>query len=128
MIFHKLIAAATDDIFGQISPPISGLPEGITQTGEMPGVVALINIVLRIIFIVAGVYALFNIIIAGMTFIGAGGDPKKVVQAWEKIWQSFLGLVIIVCSFLIAAIIGIILFGDPTYILNPKLTPLTPAP
>lgn len=110
------------DPIGQISPIIN--TPGVTSTGELTGIVILINTALRIIFIVAGIYAFFNIVIAGLSFIGAGGDPKKVAQAWEKIWQSFLGLVIIVSSFILAAIVGIILFGDPTYILNPKLTPV----
>jgi len=123
----KSLLAQVDSVIGELEPIISNVP-GITAEGELPGIVAVINIVLRIIFIIAGVYAFFNIIIAGMNFIGAGGDPKKVTAAWEKIWQSFLGLVIIVSSFIIAAIIGIILFGDATYILNPKLKPLTVGP
>ena len=111
------------DVIGKISP-IAGMPQGITTEGGLPGIVSLLNVVLRILFIVAGIYALFNIVIAGIEFINAGGDPKSVAKAWERIWKSLLGLVIIVSSFLIAAIIGIILFGDPTYILNPTLNPV----
>lgn len=118
----KSVLAATNPI-GVISPMIKG-PAGITKAGELTGIVILVNIVLRIIFIIAGIWALFNIVIAGLNFVNAGGDPKKVAAAWEKIWMSFVGLLIIVSSFLIAAVIGIILFGDPTFILNPKLTPV----
>ena len=123
MIKEILLAAAGDNPIGVISPMVKG-PAGITAGGELTGFVAIFNIVLRILFIVGGVMALLNIVIAGISFINAGGDPKKVAQAWEKIWMSFVGLVIIVSSFLIAAIIGILLFGDPTYVLNPKLTPV----
>ena len=118
------ILAQVDSI-GKIVPPVK--TPGITIKGgygELTGFVMLFNSVLRIIFIIAGVWAFFNIVIAGFNFISAGGDPKKVAAAWQKIWQSFLGLVIIVCSFLLAAIIGILLFKDPSAILNPKLTPV----
>lgn len=109
-----------DKIIGKISPPVD--TPGITDTGELTGIIGLINIILRIMFIIAGLYAFFNIIIAGFGFINAGGDPKQVTKAWERIWQSLVGLVIIVTSFLIAAIIGLVLFKDPTAILRPKLT------
>lgn len=108
---------------GNIKPPV-GVPAGIDASGRLVGIIALVNSVLRLLFIAAGIWALFNIIIAGIEFINTGGDPKKVAKAWERIYMSLIGLVIIVCSFLIAAVIGIILFGDPSYILNPKLTPV----
>jgi len=70
---------------------------------------------------VAGIYAFFNIIIAGYGFLGAGGDAKKIQQAWDKIWQSALGLVIVAGSFVLAAILGWLIFKDPTAILKPKI-------
>ncbi|OGG17927.1 hypothetical protein A3D78_07275 [Candidatus Gottesmanbacteria bacterium RIFCSPHIGHO2_02_FULL_39_14] len=111
-----------NDPIGQISPIVK--TPGVTingTTAELTGFIVLLNSVLRVIFIIAGVWAFINIIIAGFSFISAGGDPKKVAQAWQKIWQSFLGLVIIVTSFILAAIIGILLFKDPGAILNPTL-------
>ena len=114
---------ASDDPIGQISPFVDtpGL-EISGETAKLTGIIALLNIVLRLIFIFAGIWALLNIIIAGISFISAGGDAKKVASAWARIWQSLLGLVIIVSSFLLAAVIGILLFGDPTAILAPKLS------
>lgn len=119
----NLLALVTDPI-GQITPfvPITG----ITPEGTPVGLISLLNAVLRIIFAVAGIWAFFNIIIAGFSFINAGGDPKKVTAAWTRIWQSLLGLLIIVTSFILAAILGILFFQDATAILNPKFKP--PAP
>src|SRR3990167_8168372 len=106
MKINNLLAQLSDPI-GRIKPP-AGMPSGInTQSGQLTGIIALVNSALRVIFIIAGLYALFNIVLAGLYFINAGGDPKKVAKAWEKIWQSFLGLLIIVSAFLIAAIFGI---------------------
>lgn len=105
---------------GRITAP-SNIPQAIDATGKLVGIISFLNIILKLIFIVAGLFAFFNIVIAGFDFINAGGDPKKVASAWERIWQSVLGLLIIVSSFLLAAIIGLILFKDPSAILNPKL-------
>lgn len=112
------------DPIGQITPfvPITG----ITPEGTPVGLITLLNAVLRIIFAVAGIWAFLNIIIAGFGFISAGGDPKKVTAAWTRIWQSLLGLLIIVTSFILAAILGLLFFKDATYILNPKFKAPTP--
>jgi hypothetical protein len=51
----------------------------------------------------------------------AGGDSKKMTQAWDRIWQSLVGLVIIVASFVIAALVGLLFFGDAGFILSPRI-------
>lgn len=109
-----------DDVIGRITPPPYIQP-GIDPSGKLTGIMVFLNSILRIVFVVAGVWAFINIIIAGYQFMTAGGNPKAIQHAWERIWQTFLGLVIIVASFLIAAVIGLLLFKDPTAILQPKL-------
>ncbi len=86
------------------------------------GLVPFINNILRLFFIIAGLIAFLNILLAGFMFMSAGGDPKAIQGAWGKIWQSFIGLLVLVAAFLISAIIGIVIFGNPTAILNPILT------
>lgn len=105
---------------GRVSPP-PFIKEGISSTGQLTGIMVFLNTILKLVFIVAGLFAFINIVIAGFDFISAGGDPKRVASAWERIWQSVLGLLIIVSSFLLAAILGLILFKDAGAILNPKL-------
>ena len=80
-----------------------------------------LNNVLMLITTVAGLFALFNFIMAGYGYMSANGDEKKVQQAWAKIWQSLLGLGIVATSFIIAALVGWIFFKDPTFIINPKI-------
>lgn len=112
-------ACDADDPIGCISPPISS---GINPTtGQLTGIVTFGNTLLTLVFVVAGLFALVNFILAGFAFMSAGGDPKNVTKAWEKIWQTVLGLLIIVASFLIAVILGLLLFNNPMAILSPKL-------
>ena len=104
-------------IFGTISPPPGADKYGSVFFGLVP----FLNNILRLIFVVAGLYGLFNLIIAGFGFMTAGGDAKMIEKSWNRIWQSLVGLIIVVCSFVLAAIFGYILFGDASSILNPKI-------
>ncbi len=104
--------------FGPITPPPFIEKYGVL---EKFGLIKFFNNVLRLLIAVAGLYAFLNFIIAGYQFMSAGGDPKAVQNAWAKIWQSLLGLLIIVGSFVLAAIFGYLLFGDATAILKPKI-------
>jgi len=105
-------------IFGEVTPPEPFATKyGSFETGLMK----FANNILKLIIIGAGIFAFMNIIIAGYTFLGAGGDAKKVEQAWAKIWQSLVGLLFVAGSFVLAAIFGWLLFKDPTAILNPKI-------
>jgi hypothetical protein len=102
--------------FGQISPP-PGVTKGVTQGG----LTGLISTVLNLPIVVAGLYMILNLILAGYQFINAAGDAKTIESAWHKIWQSVVGLVLVAGSFTLAALFGQLIFGDPTAILNPKI-------
>jgi hypothetical protein len=66
----------------------------------------------------AGIYAVLNLVLAGYGYISAGGDPKRIQDAGNKIWHSVLGLVVAAGSLVIAAVIGQILFNDPGALLR----------
>jgi len=107
---------ASSGIFGTVtSPYVTG------YTGDVSGLIFFLTNILRLVFLVAGLFSLIKIVIAGFGYINAGGEPKKIEQAWANIWQALVGLFIIVSSFAIAAIIGQLLFGNATYILSPTL-------
>ena len=112
-------------IFGEIKNPFADFFKVPGYAGDIKsgnfGLIVLLTNILRLLFVLAGLYAFFNIILAGFGYISAGGDSKNISSAWAKIWQSLLGLLIIVCSFVLAAIFGQILFGRFDAILNPTL-------
>lgn len=122
-----LLAACGDsnDPIGCLTAPtgVVALPTPDKTTGQvgLGPILSLVNIAFNLIFIVAGLFAFFQLIMAGYQFMNAGGDSKQVSAAWNKITQTFLGIIIMIGSFLISAIMGQIFFGDPLHFLRPTL-------
>lgn len=113
---QKLLSQA--NVFGTITPPTA-----LSQYGSSPAAAigGLIERVIQLLIIGAGIYALFNFVLAGYDFLSAGDDPKKIQGAWGKIWQTALGLAFAAGSFVLAAIFGQLIFNDPTFILHPVI-------
>lgn len=111
------------DIFGEIKNPfeILGIQEYAGEVCGEFGLIVFANNLLKLVIIIAGIFALLNLIAAGFQFMTAGGDPKAVNRAWSKIWQSLIGLLVVAASFLLAAIFGWLLFGDAMTILQPTI-------
>ena len=104
------------------SPPPSPLQKfGPIETGAIG---RLINLIIIIVIVAAGLYALFNLLFAGYAFMSAGDDPKKMAAAWGKIYQTFLGLIVVAGSFVLAAIFGWLLFGRWDALLAPSIPSL----
>lgn len=98
-------------IFGNVTAP-----PGVNQyTG---GISDFVGNIVKLLIVIAALYSLFNFIFAGYGFLSAGDDPKKIKDAWSKIWQTVLGLTIAAGSFILAAIFGRIIFGDPYALLQ----------
>lgn len=116
--YYLLVASS---VFAQIpdagtfNPPLGS---AFGSENEPGGLVNLLNNFLRLFFLIAGIYVFIQFIYAGYEYINAGGDPKKLQSAWNRIWKSILGLIIMISSFIIAVIFGQVFFGDPGAILN----------
>lgn len=94
-------------IFGNIENPTK-------YTGaEGQGLFALISNILKLAGLVAGLFFIVQIIMAGYAYLTAENDPKKLQDAFAKIWQSIIGLLIVASAFVLAALIGRILGINP---------------
>lgn len=104
--------------WGTVDPP-----PGVSayDGGSLSGISLLVSNIVRTLIVIAGVYALFNFIFAGYQFLSASGDPKKIELATSKIWQSVIGLLVAAGSFIIAAIVGRIIFGDYNALLQLRI-------
>ena len=118
----KVFAAAdVNQIIGTVKNPLPSQYKNVVGSGASGGLILFLSNILRLVFVVAGIFAFFNFIVAGFQYMNAGGDAKYVSAAWDKIWQSLLGLAIIVGSFAMAALLGQVFFGSPTAILSPSI-------
>jgi hypothetical protein len=100
--------------WGTITPP-AGMPADVNIIGTL-----IVNGI-RLLIAIAGVYAIFNFIMAGYGFMGAAGDPKRVSDAWAKIWQTLLGLIVVMGTIIIGRLVSSILFDDPNAIFIPRI-------
>lgn len=107
-------------LFGNIVPPepLENFGGGSVSGGALG---AFLNLIFNVMIVIGGVYAVFNFLLAGYAFLGAGDDPKKMAGAWAKIWQTIVGLVFLTGAFALAAIVGLILYQDATALLNPAI-------
>lgn len=109
-----------NDVIGQITPP-APFQTGTGYGGYQIGLISFFNNLIRLLIMLGGIWAFVNLILAGYGFLGAGENAEQMGKAWQKIYVSMLGLLFILGSFVLAAIFGYLLFGDPQAILNPKI-------
>ena len=106
--------------FGQISAPQSAFSSSTPEAG----IGKLIQLSIWLLIIGAGIYSLFNLVLAGYAFMSAGDDSKKVGAAWAQIYQTIIGLAVSAGAFVLAAIFGQLIFGKWDFILNPVIPTL----
>ncbi len=87
-------------IFGTITNPTK------YNSVKGQGLFTFLSNFFKLAAVIAGLYFIIQIIMAGFDYINASGDAKKTEIAWGKIWQSLLGMVIISAAFIIAGLVG----------------------
>lgn len=120
MTFLSSVLAANNDasgLIGTVENPLPTAYQGITSGG----LILFLTNILRLVFVVAGIYAFINLILAGFQYMSAGGDSKQISAALGKIWGSLIGLILVVGSFALAALFGYLIFGHADYILSPQI-------
>lgn len=91
--------------FGSILPP-PGVSAYVDPNKPGAGLFSFLSNLFLLAGVIAGIYAAFQFIMAGFSFMGTGGDPKKFEQAWNKIWQAIIGLLVVASAFTLTAVIG----------------------
>jgi hypothetical protein len=107
--------------FGEINNPLKEISTNGYEDLAGGGMLLFLSNVVKFISVAAGIFAFINIVLAGFAYVSAGSDTKKTTEAWAKIYMSLIGLIIIVASYAIAGIAGLLLFGDPAAILQPQI-------
>lgn len=117
----SLIAQSDANPFGKIEAP-AAVQESYGVLGQGAGLTGLVSNLIILITVVGGIWALFNILMAGFMVITSEGDAKKLSEMSSKISGTVIGLLVMIAAPLLAALIGVFFFGDPMYFLNPEIT------
>lgn len=112
--------ATNDNIIGNVGLPsfLKGGYGNVQATGGQGGLPLFISNIVKLLTVVAGLWVLVNFILAGLQFISSQGDEKAVASAWNKIYNSIIGLVIIAVAFGLISLISLILTGYAGTFLN----------
>lgn len=108
-------------IFGDIEAikAIGGKYGKIDDPGT--GFVYFVNNLLGILTSLAGILVVVNLIAAGYLYLSSNNEPQKIQAAGNKILQTIIGIGVVAMAYVIAAILGAILYNDSTKLLKPTL-------
>jgi hypothetical protein len=125
---NQIVMAAGESVFGKIEAPagVSELNKQAGTAGNNIGLLIFISNMIKLVSVVAGVWVMFNFIIAGFTYITSAGDSAAYSKIGSNLSLSVSGLVLIVAAYTIAGILSLIIFGDATYIINPQIPTAIP--
>ncbi len=104
--------------FGKINENL----QRIATTQQAGGlVVYILSRVVGFLTIAASLWFLIQILIAGLSWISAGGEKNKLTEARERLTNSFIGLVVVVAAWAVLALTGVFFgveFTNPASILE----------
>lgn len=125
----KVFAQTPEELVGDIK-----IPKGVDlinqDSGADIGIILFISNVIRIFTIIGGIWIVINLILAAYLYL-TSDSADVTTKVRDKVTMSVLGFVLMIAAYSVAAIIGLLLYGEPGYILSPSITQLqgiVPAP
>lgn len=115
-------AVDTEDVFGRLeAPPGTERFQAQMEDSQDIALILFLSRMITLAAVVAGLWVFLNVILAGYHYIFAGGDSGTHTKVKDYLTNSALGILLILTAYTIAAILGLLIFGDATFILNPVL-------
>ncbi len=107
-------------LIGGVEPP-KGVAEYNQASGGSIGILLFASRIILILNIGAGLFVMYNFLIAGLTYVTSAGDTGAHQKVRDKLIFSFVGIAVIISAYTAAGLIGLVFFGDAAFILNPQL-------
>ena len=79
--------------------------EAIIEIPTLKGFEGLFENIVTVILSLAGVVLFIMLIVSGIKFISAGGDPKAMEEAKKTLTSALIGLILLASGYLILALI-----------------------
>lgn len=109
-------------VVGGVTPPQAILEWRFADGGYSAiGVINFLSMLVRLVTIIGGIITMMNFVWAGFIYVISAGSSDANSKVKDKLTYSVIGLAIIVSAYTGAGLIGLIFFGDASFILSPKL-------
>lgn len=105
------------DPIGTIEKPPGTSYYAPNSTNELP---MFLSTMLTLVAVAMGLWVFFNIIIAAYTALTSSGDAQAMTKIRTSITNSVVGLLLIVLAYTLAALAGLIFFGDSKLFIQPE--------
>ncbi len=116
----RVFAQTAEEITGKIAVP-PGTDVYTQKSGDDIALIFFLSNMIKLFTIGAGIYVVFNVILAAFHFINSNGDASAYEKSRIQITQSVIGLLIIVMAYTLTGVVGLIFFGDASIFLDPKI-------
>ncbi len=106
-------------ITGTVTPP-----QGVAEYNSLAGGIGILSFASKIIFLLnvgAGFFAMYNFLTAGLMYVTGAGDSGAHTKVKDKLTFTFVGIALIVSTYTLGGLIGLIFYGDASFLLNPQL-------
>jgi hypothetical protein len=121
-----MILAQNSEKIGQIGGtglgPFGNLGASGDKLAGINGIVNGVSSIIGLLTIIAAIWFLFQILFAGYQWISAGGDPKQLQSARDRIVHAFIGIVIVIAAWSMLALVGQFMgfnsLIDPNQVIN----------
>lgn len=120
---HVAAVDNLDSTIGKIGTP-PGVAEQIAKSGvgaEDTAILFFLSSLIKVANVLAGIWVAFNVVFAAFDYLSGQGSADAHKKVRERITMSVLGLLLLVVAYVATAIISLLLFGDASYVLQPKL-------
>lgn len=113
-------AFAQETGIGTIQVP-PGTDKIQAASGAEIGIIFLLSNLITLVTVVAGIWAAFNIVLAGFRYLASSGDTKAHQEVQRQISHSLIGILLIVLVYAIGGALGLFFFGDATLFIEPRI-------
>jgi hypothetical protein len=96
---------------GAAENPANPINAGYNIPFQVPSFQTILGAVIRLFFLVAGLAALFFLLLGAFEWVTSGGDEKKTEGARNKIQAAVIGLILIIVVLSIVALLEVVVFA-----------------
>jgi len=93
-----------------------------SKSGGDIGLIFFLSRAINFANIVAGILVMINFVSSGFLYITGASSASNMSKINQKMMWSIVGILMIIGSYTLAAIFGVVFYGDPTFIINPTIT------